>query len=346
MSADPPDTADARPPATPATASPESPGPPRPGASFFTIEGRAAPGLFIVGWLASILGLSIVVVGAAAGSALLAYFVGPGILSIGLIAGAGSQALERRSRGEAYAGPSPILVFGAMVAVSCFVGAIFGLVLEAVLDAAGLRVSEPVGELIAGLLTAAIFIGLVRLTVVGTGALTWREMGISRFNRAALADLLFGTSLALPVIGITLILGAILISIFRATPTSPLPPTGQASGLLIQLVAAAIVAPLAEEIVFRGFAITAWRRGIGPSRAILRAALLFAIAHVIGIHADSFPEAIGLFVVGMGTRLPVAYALGWLFVRRESIWAPIGLHATFNAALLILAHVTVTAATP
>ncbi len=28
--------------------------------------------------------------------------------------------------------------------------------------------------------------------------------------------------------------------------------------------------------------------------------------------------------------------LGWLFLRRESIWASIGLHAAFNGILLII----------
>lgn len=319
--------------------------PPRPGASVFTIEGRAAPGLFIIGWLASILGLALVVVGASASSGFLAYFAGPGLLSIGLIAGAGNQALERRARGEAYAGPSPILVFGAIVAVSYFFGAILGVLLDAAIGAAGLQVSAPIAQLIAGLLTAGIFIGLIRLTVVGTGALSWREMGLTHIDRRALADLTFGASLAVPVIGVTLIAAAILLSIFKVAPTSPLPPTGQLSGLLIQLVAAALIAPVAEELLFRGFAITAWRGAIGLNRAIVRATLLFALAHVIGIHADSFGEAVGLIVVGMGIRVPVAIVLGWLFVRRGSIWAPIGLHATFNAVLLILAHLAVTSAT-
>ena len=105
---------------------PPSPPPPRPGASIFTIEGRAAPALFVVGWLASILGSRVVIAGALAGSGLLVYFVGPGLLSLGLIAAAGNQAIERRARGAAYAGPSPILVFAATVAVTYFVGAILG----------------------------------------------------------------------------------------------------------------------------------------------------------------------------------------------------------------------------
>nr|MBA3235396.1 CPBP family intramembrane metalloprotease [Chloroflexota bacterium] len=49
--------------------------------------------------------------------------------------------------------------------------------------------------------------------------------------------------------------------------------------------------------------------------------------------------AFGLAVVGFGARVPVALALGWLFVRRGTIWAPFGLHAAFNAVLLILAEV-------
>src|SRR5690242_6371307 len=88
----------------------------RPGLGLFTIEGRAAPGLFVVGWLATILGFGLVVVGGLAGSGLFVYFLGPLLLAVGLIAGCGNQAIERRARGEAYAGPSPYLVFAAMIA--------------------------------------------------------------------------------------------------------------------------------------------------------------------------------------------------------------------------------------
>lgn len=311
--------------------------PPRPGGSVFTIEGRAAPGLFVVGWLATILGVAVAVSGAISGSSLFVYFVGPGLLSIGLVAGAGSQALERRARGAAYTGPSPVLVFAAIVAVTYFLGAMLGLLLEVVVGR-NAEVPAPVGQLIAGLLTAVIFVGLVRLLVVGTEALSWAEMGLRRLDRRALTDLALGASLALPVISVTLIVGAVLVAIFGVTVPSPLPPTGQLSGLLLQLIVAAIVAPVAEEVVFRGFAVTAWSRSIGPTAAVVRASILFALAHVVGVQAANFGEAIGLIAVGMGTRLPVAYVLGSLFVRRGSLWASVGLHATFNATLLILAH--------
>ena len=35
-------------------------------------------------------------------------------------------------------------------------------------------------------------------------------------------------------------------------------------------------------------------------------------------------------------RLPVALALGWLYLRSRTLWASIGLHAAFNGILLIV----------
>ena len=74
-------------------------------------------------------------------------------------------------------------------------------------------------------------------------------------------------------------------------------------------------------------------------QGVLRAALVFAMAHVLTTTGSSASDAFGLAVVGFGTRVPVAIALGWLFVRRRTIWAPFGLHAAFNALLLVIAEV-------
>jgi len=42
------------------------------------------------------------------------------------------------------------------------------------------------------------------------------------------------------------------------------------------LLAGVIVAPFGEEILFRGFATTAWTKAFGPRRGLVQAALLFA----------------------------------------------------------------------
>lgn len=97
--------------------------------------------------------------------------------------------------------------------------------------------------------------------------------------------------------------------------------------------------------MFRGFAISAWQRTVGDGGAIVRASLVFALAHVISVSGDSLPQVGGLIAVGFGTRVPVALALGWLYVRTRSIWAPLGLHMAFNGILLILAELARASAT-
>ena len=121
--------------------------------------------------------------------------------------------------------------------------------------------------------------------------------------------------------------GADADSTSTGSPTHTTVPTG------------AIVAPIGEELLFRAFATTAWARSIGDRRALVRGALFFAVVHILTISGGSAGEALGLAVVGFASRIPVALMLGWLFLQRKSIWAPIGLHATFNAILLIVAEV-------
>jgi len=315
-----------------------TPQPTRPGLSTFTIEGRAAPGLFVVGWLATISGIALVLIGALTPSGLLFYFIGPGVLTIGLVAGAGNQALERRARGEAYAGPSPYLVFAAIISATFAVAFVVGLVLHSLLGP--LEDFDELVALIAIIVQAAVFIGVIRLTVVGTGALSWTEMGWRRFDAVAIREMLGGVLWALPVIFVTAVLANALVSLFGVEPESPLPATGTATGLLLELIAGALIAPIAEEAVFRGFAISAWRRTVGDNGAIVRASLVFALAHVINISGTT-DNIVGLTVIGFVTRLPVAFVLGWLFVRRGSIWAPIGLHMSFNGILLVLSAIDV-----
>ncbi len=315
---------------------PEAPAQPpaRPGLSTFTIDGRAAPGLFVVGWLASITGLVLTLIGAVAPSGFFLYFLGPAVLTIGLVAGAGSQAIERRSRGAAYAGPSPYLVLATIVAAVYAVGAVVGLGLHLLVGEAD--VPAYVVNLIGVAVQAAVFLGIIKLVVVDSGALSWAEMGWRRFDGAALRNLLFGAAVAVPVIGLTSLVAGVLVTVFNQVPDSPLPPTGRTDGLIIQLIAGALIAPIAEEAVFRGFAITAWQRTAGEGGALVRASLVFALAHVISVTGDSLPQVGGLIAVGFGTRIPVALALGWLYLRTRSIWAPLGLHIAFNATLLLL----------
>ncbi|HEY6058014.1 MAG TPA: type II CAAX endopeptidase family protein [Candidatus Limnocylindrales bacterium] len=314
-----------------------------PGGSTFTIEGRAAPGLYLVGWLGSVMGLGVLAVAILSGASGLAGFAlslaGSGVLSVGLTAAAGAQTIERRARHvEGYDGPSPFLLFPATLALTI----VLVLVVGTPAVALGLDVDSPLSSLLSVSLTALAYVTLVRLVVVGPGALDWRAMGLARPRAAALEDIALGALLALPLIVVTLVLTTALVALVGKVPDSPLPQARTGVDLAVNLLAAAVVAPVGEEIFFRGFATTAWLRTMGPERAILRGAVFFAVVHILTVGGSSFGDAAGRALVAFVGRLPYAFALGWLFVRRRSLYASIGFHAAFNGLLIVLGELAST----
>jgi membrane protease YdiL (CAAX protease family) len=308
------------------------------GLTTFTMEGRRAPALFVVGWLGTLIGggfVALTLAGIGGGAGVVIFLVGLALAAVGLVLLGGSQTVERRVAGAPYAGPSPILVFLAILAASQLAGFAVGAPLSLIAGS----IPRPVGDLLGVLVQAAVFVGVLRIMVVGGEALRWSEMGLTGSPRAVVTGLLGGAVFAGPVILVTAVLAVLASQLAGAVPASPLPPTGTAAGLVLHLVAGAVVAPVAEELLFRGFALTAWRRSVGPGGAILRSSIWFVLAHVLFVGGDSFgPAASVAFVAGVA-RIPVAVALGWLFVRTGSLWAPIGLHAAYNAILIVIAEV-------
>ncbi len=304
----------------------------------FSLDGRAAPGLYAAGWLLSLVGGAVVFVAFAASGgeralAMALFIGGLSMAGLGLIAAAGAQALQRRADGwTGYRGPSPLLVFAASLALNLLAGA--GLALSGLFD----DTTSP-GVLISLLLTALINLGLIGFLVVGSGSLTWTEMGIRAATASRLAgDLLAGLATGLLAYGITIVLVAVLVTLLGVTPQGPLPKPSTAADFVVNIVAAAIVAPLGEELFFRGFATTAWLRSLGPGRAVARSAVFFALVHVLTLSGATFSESVRLAAVAFIGRLPVAYLLGWIFVRRDSLWASISAHAAFNGVALVLAE--------
>jgi uncharacterized protein len=310
------------------------------GTSAFSLEGRRAPGLYLAGWLATLLGggvLLVAIAGRPGGAAgLLLTIAGATLLGLGLFAGAGVQAIERAAAHRLpYVGPSPFLVFGAYVALSI----VATIAILGPLVMLGANADGPAATLLSVVLTNLLAVGLVHLLVVGTGALSWAEMGLGRAalsGRRLVADLLGGASLAVPVILVTGLLATILVRVLGAEPPGPLPPATDALGLAVNLLTAGLIAPVGEEIFYRGFATTAWVRGLGPRGGLVRGAVFFAFVHVLTIGGADFSSAGAQALVAFLGRLPIALALGWIYLRRGSLAAPIGLHATFNIALVLI----------
>lgn len=90
---------------------------------------------------------------------------------------------------------------------------------------------------------------------------------------------------------------------------------------------AMILAPIIEEIIFRGFLQTALRQsGLIRARwgAIAVAGLLFTVIHFSGNSWHSLPA---LFVLSLG--------LGYAYERTGSLWPPIFIHAAFNTINIV-----------
>jgi membrane protease YdiL (CAAX protease family) len=88
------------------------------------------------------------------------------------------------------------------------------------------------------------------------------------------------------------------------------------------IIAVVIVAPLTEELLFRGYLYPVLKRFTGVSFAGVMSGLIFATAH------------------GELAALPTLFFLGvllaLLYERTGSIWAPIGLHALFNSVTVLV----------
>ncbi|HEY1736163.1 MAG TPA: type II CAAX endopeptidase family protein [Methylovirgula sp.] len=90
-------------------------------------------------------------------------------------------------------------------------------------------------------------------------------------------------------------------------------------------VLAVILAPIAEELLFRGWIYTALRVRFGLWMALLTSSALFAFAHYEGTHL----YALAVFPIGL--------ALGVIRERTGSLKASIGYHAFNNLAAFCLA---------
>ena len=121
-----------------------------------------------------------------------------------------------------------------------------------------------------------------------------------------------------------------------------LPTPGSSLEALAIAVVAALIIPVGEELFFRGFALTAWLRDLGPRSALIRSSVFFAIIHIANITTSTrSAEGAAQALLQTAVILPVGFVLGWLFLRRGMGGAIAG-HVTYNATLLFLSLVAAT----
>jgi uncharacterized protein len=85
----------------------------------------------------------------------------------------------------------------------------------------------------------------------------------------------------------------------------------------IAVLSGCVLAPVLEEMLFRGVILRSFLRQYSRTKAILLSSMLFAIAH--------------LNIYQVATAFAIGIVAGWLYERCRSLWPCIVLHAAYNA---------------
>lgn len=106
--------------------------------------------------------------------------------------------------------------------------------------------------------------------------------------------------------------------------------SGDPLWIAVTALVAVLMAPIVEEILYRG-ALQQALNGIGMPRTLsmLGASALFALAHWGSLVAGSEAGALTMLLL-------LGLVFGWTYERTGSMWAPFAAHAAFNAANLAI----------
>lgn len=117
----------------------------------------------------------------------------------------------------------------------------------------------------------------------------------------------------------SLVAAAVVWTLERAGVSVPVQTAERALQLVepwLVVFAFVLLAPVAEELFFRGVVFNAWLRERGRTWAYVGSALLFAVIHL------SVVTVLPIFLLGL--------ALAWVYRRTGSLLAPMAMHATVN----------------
>jgi membrane protease YdiL (CAAX protease family) len=259
---------------------------------------------------------------AAAGIAALAGLI---LVVGGLVWLAVAGILRRRILGpDRYRGPSVI----GLLSIVVIGGNLAALpILLLLLGGDQNRLDDPFVVTVELLLTPVSFLAVYALFIALPRALPgvriWTGM-------ASVRRLLLGVGFGVAVwLGLG-VLSALVNLVVTGVTGKPLGGEQAVAGLAEQIpfvsavLTIAILAPVAEEIFFRGAVLNAWEREYGTSRAVLGSALLFALVHIVG----GTPLAVAqVFLLGL--------VLASVYVRTRSLATTIGLHGAFNLASVL-----------
>jgi uncharacterized protein len=178
---------------------------------------------------------------------------------------------------------------------------------------------------------SAVPITAVYLVVIRGRGLSWTDIGFREVSkrwylRAALIALAMLPAVAL----VNLATQALLGGPYRNPQLEVIAPEGFSwTGLAAMLVMIGIVAPIVEEVVFRGLLYGWLRHRLGIAASVTLSALAFAGVHGIAILIPA------LAVTGV--------ILALVYERSRSLWPPIIVHGIFNTIMTLALYAALAA---
>lgn len=248
--------------------------------------------------------------------------VGGGLLVVGCVMNVGRAIVVRRRLPEGhYRGGSVLIMLLLAAVVATAVELPFTSDLIALTTGEG-QMTE-FGTLVLLTILQVSLVIITALFVLWPNALA----GIDFFAGSTLRAAAVGVMWGIPAWIVATVLAAVVAQVLSLFHVQPEPQIAEQfidlANPWIAVLATVVVAPIAEEIFFRGVAFNAWMREYGLRRAIVLSALLFALIH------GSLGALVPIFVLGI--------ALAVIYRRTGNLASNIALHATFNAISVLLA---------
>lgn len=221
--------------------------------------------------------------------------------------------------------PLPAVTVGDVVlllALFVALGFVISTLMPSILDRMGPALAGK-GIMMILLAHGLSFLLLFYLLILKRRRLTWAEVGLRPVNRSWYRLALAGGLLCVPVTALSrLVFEPLFDESFVNPQLDAVAPDGFSwTNLILMLALAGILAPLIEELMFRGLLYPLLRRSLRFFAAAMISALCFAMLHWI-------PPLIPAFTI-------IGFVLAAAREMSGSLWPPIIIHGLFNAINII-----------
>jgi uncharacterized protein len=177
---------------------------------------------------------------------------------------------------------------------------------------------------------APLVTGIVAVVVAGASRGKVRDLlGGSRFrSRHLVAAAAVGVA---AFVLFNIVFGALVVFVLDLLGTAPpevqqslRDAAGRPEALPVLVFSTVVVAPIGEELLYRGLIFQSFLRRFGRAGAVWLSALAFAIGHVT-IGAALMSNLVLAILI-----FPLGAVLAWAFLRWGTLWVPVVIHAVFN----------------